>query len=178
MAEGSVGSTEGEGIREGRDPDTQVRGNAVGPEVAQVGTVGDERETWQPRGVEACSADYHVDLMFFAGMVDEACGGYRVDVICEYGCVISDERLEIAWRRRRTATARVEVLGYHLLDKTGVIVELLAHFAVGVFTCETGFLAAFEDEFEALVELVFNLFTVFEVFLGILFEELELLIAV
>ena len=54
------------------------------------------------------------------------------------------------------------------------MVEFVAHFGVCVFPCETGFFAAFDDEFEALVEFVFDLLAVLQVFLGIFFKVFEL----
>ena len=56
--------------------------------------------------------------------------------------------------------------------------EFLAHIGVGVFACCAGCFAAFHDEAEALVELVFDLLAVFEVFLWVVLEELQLLVAV
>jgi hypothetical protein len=44
----------------------------------------------------------------------------------------------------------------------------------GGFAGGFGFGGAFDDEFEALVELVFNLFAIFEVFVGVGFEVLLL----
>jgi hypothetical protein len=111
-------------------------------------------------------------------VVDEACwcdGAYRVS---EDGCVVGNEGLKIAWGWSGPSTARIEVLGYHLVNKTRVIVELTAHLGICILACELGFLAAFDDELEALVELVLDLFAVFEILLGVLLEELDLLVAV
>ena len=59
-----------------------------------------------------------------------------------------------------------------------VVAEFLAHFGVGVLACCAGCFAALHDEFEALVQLVFDLFAVLEVFLWVVLEELQLLFAV
>lgn len=58
------------------------------------------------------------------------------------------------------------------------MVELVAHLGVCVFACETSFFATFDDELEALVEFVFDLFAVLQVFPGIFFEVFELFLAI
>jgi hypothetical protein len=122
--------------------------------------VGFKGKTWKPGGIEAGCADYHIDFVMVTLVVCETCGCYRTDRVGKYGGVGCDKSFEVAWSWRRTAAPRIEVLGYHLLDKTGVVVELVAHFGVCVFASETRLLTALDDELEALIELILNLFAV------------------
>ena len=140
--------------------------------------MGFEGETRQPGGVETGRAYYHVDFVVVAFFVCESCGCYGANRVGEYSGVRCDESFKISRSWCRASASRIEVLGYHLLDETRVMVELVAHFGVCVFACETGFLTAFDDEFEALVEFVLNLFAILQVLLGIFFEVFELFLAV
>jgi hypothetical protein len=140
--------------------------------------VGYEGEAREPGGVEAGCADYYIDGVVITFMVRETIRCYGADGVGEDSRVGCNERFEIAWCWCWTAAPRIEVLRYHFLDKTGVVVEFVTHFRVGVFACLTGFFTAFDDEFETLVQFILNLFAVLEVFLGVFFEVFELLLAV
>lgn len=140
--------------------------------------MGFEGETRQPGGVEAGRAYYYVDFVVVAFFVCETCGCYGADRVGKDSGVGRNESFEISRCWRWTAASGIEVLGYHLLDETRVMIELVTHFGVCVFTCETSFLTAFDDEFEALVEFVLNLFAILQVLLGIFFEVFELFLAV
>lgn len=111
----------------------------------------DDGEAGQPGGVEARCADDDVDGVVLVGVVEEAGGRDGGDGGGEDGGVGGDQGFEVAWGWGWAATARVEVLGDYFFSEVRVVVEFAAHFVVGVFAGETGFLAAFEDEFEALV---------------------------
>tara|TARA_R110002003_G_scaffold1156_5_gene22518 strand:- start:4228 stop:4638 length:411 start_codon:yes stop_codon:yes gene_type:complete len=125
--------------------------------------VGDEGEAWEPGRVESSGADDYVDVVLVTLMIDEASGRDGADGVGEDCRIVGHESFEVAWCGCGTTTSRVEVLGYHFVNETGVVVEFFAHFGVGVFTGEPGFGATFDDEFEALVEFVFDLFAVFEI---------------
>lgn len=148
------------------------------PEASQVGAVRDEGEAREPGSVEAGCADDDVDFVVFAFVVDEACFGNGADGVGEGGCVFRDKGFEVARCWGGSSTARVEVLWNHFLYEMRVVVELLAHLLVGILARNAGGFAALHDEFEALVELVFDLFAVFEVFLWVVLEESELFFTV
>lgn len=111
-------------------------------------------------------------------MVDEAGWCDRADGIGECGGVVCDKGFEIPWCWSRSTAAGVEVLGDHLLDESRVVVEFFAHLCFCVFACDTSGLAAFHDEFEALVEFIFDLFAIFEVLRWVVLKEFELFFAV
>jgi hypothetical protein len=180
VSERPVRSAERECVGEARDSHAEVRCHAVlaAPERAQVGAVRDEGEAGEPGGVEAGCADDYVDGVLVSLVVDEAGFGDAADGVGEGGCVGAHEGFEVAWCRGGAATARVEVLGDHFLGEARVVVEFVAHFCGGVVAGGACCFGAFHDEFEALVELVFDLFAVLEVFLWVVLEELELFFAV
>ena len=180
VAEGAVRATEGKCVGKVGDAHAEVRRHAFFcvPEVAQVVAVGDEGETREPRGVEACCADYYVDGVGSAVLVDETGWCYGADGVGEDGCVFGDEGFEVAGCGCWAATSRVEVFWYHLLCKTWVVVELGSHFLGSVFACEVGFFTALDDEFEALVQLILDLFAILEVLLGVFGKVPELLFTV
>jgi hypothetical protein len=140
--------------------------------------VGDEGEAGDPGCVEAGGTDDDIYFVMFAFVVYEACLGDGSDGISEYGSVFGDKGFEIAGCWSRTPTAWVEVLWYHLFDQTRMVVELLPHFSVGIIASYPSLFASFDDKLETLIELVFDLFAVFEIFLWILLEELKLFVAV
>jgi hypothetical protein len=111
-------------------------------------------------------------------MINEARGCYRADGVSENRGVGCDKSFKVSRCWCWATAPGIEILGYHFLDETGIIVELATHFGICVFACKTSFLAALDDELEALVELVLDLFAVLEVFLWILFEVFELFFAV
>jgi hypothetical protein len=107
-----------------------------------------------------------------AGVVDEACFCDFSNLVGEYLGVRGNEGFEVAWGGGRASAARVEVFGDDLIDEAGVVLQFCAHLVVGVFAGFGGFFAAFDYEFETLIELVFDLFAVFEVLLRVLLEKL------
>lgn len=158
MAQGPVRSAEGEGVGKGGDANAEVRGNTVGsgPEIAKVSVVRDEWEPGQPGSVKARRTYYHIYVVMYAFVIHEACWGDGANVISENGCILSHKGFymrssklvyvsyafrtyslltEIAWCGRRSSTARIEILWNHLLCETRVVVQFLAHFAVGVVAC-------------------------------------------
>lgn len=102
-----------------------------------------------------------------AFVVDEPGFGDAVDGVGEGGCVVGHERLEISWSWSRATTARIEVCWNHFLSDARVVVQFSAHFRLGILAGGARFFAAFYDEFEALVQLVLNLFAILEVLFGI-----------
>ena len=169
VAQRAVRAAVGEVVWERGHADAEVGDDIVvaAPHGAQVGPVRDEGEARHPRCVEAGGADDDVDGVVGAGGVSEAGGGDFADGVGENGGVGSDEGFEVAGGRGGAAAARVEVFGDDLVDKVRVGVELALHLGEGEFSGLIGFGAAFDDEFEALVELIFDLFAVFEVFLRV-----------
>lgn len=177
MAERAVGSAEGEVVGEMGNGDGEVRGYTGfrGPEVAEVLAMFSAKgETGKPGGVEAGGADDDVAGVRCAVVVDEASFGKSVDGVSENGGVGGYEGFEIAGRRSGTTTARVEVFGDNFIAEASVVVEFTGHLFVGEFACFGGFLGAFDNEFEALVEFIFDLFSIFEVLLRVLLQILEL----
>ncbi len=69
----------------------------------------------------------------------------------------SDEGFEIAWSGCRAATAWIEVFGDDGFDETFFALEFVDHLVVAKVSGGFGFVGAFDDEFEALVEFVFDL---------------------
>lgn len=111
-------------------------------------------------------------------MVDEACWGDGADGVSEYGCVWGDKGFEIAWCWCWSTAAGVEVLGNDFLHETRIVVELLAHVVVCIVAGHPCLVASFYDKLETLVEFIFDLFSVLEVFLRILLEKLQLLVTI
>lgn len=163
VSEWAVGPAETECVREGGHADAEVRGYPVGraPEVAQVSTVRDEGEAREPGGVEAGCTDDDVDRVCSAGVVDEAVRCDARDGVGEDSRVRGDKGFKVTWCWGWTATTWIEVFGDHFFGEIGILVEFFAHFRVCILTGELGFWAAFDDEFEALVEFVLDLFAVF-----------------
>lgn len=198
MAEGAVGAAKGEVVREGGDADGKVGGyvagaafeggvvggdvvgfRGVGPKVAQVGACAVyEGEAWEPARVEACGANDCVYAVGVPFVVKEARRGDGVDGFGEDCCVGGYEGLEVAWGGSRAAAAWVEGLGDDFVAEARVIFEGAGHLLMAEFSCCCGLSRAFDYEAEALVEFVFDLFAVFEVFLWVFSEELELFICV
>lgn len=168
MAQRTVWTAKGKGVGKVGDPHAEVGRHAFFPHVADVNALGYKGEAREPGGVEACGADYDVDRVGFALVVNEAAGRDGADGIGEDGGVGCHEGFQVAWGRRWATTSRVEVLGNHFLDENRIMVQFCAHLAIGVASCCAGFLAALEDEFEALVQLIFNLFAVLEVLFRVL----------
>jgi hypothetical protein len=95
-------------------------------------------------------------------------------VFGEDGRILRDQRLKVPWRRSRTSTSGIEVLGNYLVAQTLVVPEFAPHFVVTELTGCLGFGRPFNYELETLVQLVFNLFAVLQVFRWIVAEEVEL----
>jgi hypothetical protein len=114
----------------------------------------------------------------FAFVVDEAGWSDGAYGVCKYGRVRGNDGFEVAWCWCWSSAAWVEVFGDHLLDETGIVVQLLAHFAFCIVASHSSLVAAFDDELEALIEFVLNLFAVLEVFLWVLLEKLQLLVTI
>jgi len=169
VAQRAVRAAVGEVVWERGHADAQVGDDVVAaaPHGAQVGPVRDEGEARHPGCVEAGGADDDVDVVVGAGRVGEAGCGDFADGVGEDGGVGGDEGFEVAGGRGGPAAAGVEVFGDDLVDEVRVGVELALHLGEGELAGFVGFAAAFDDEFEALVELVFDLFAVFEVFLRV-----------
>lgn len=180
VAQRAVGTAEGEGVGKRGDPDAEVGRHARSgvPELVEGLVVGDEGEAGEPGGVEACCADYCVDVVRVSFVVHEPGLGDGANGVGEDGSIRCDESFEISWCWSWASTAGIEILWDHLLDKAWVVVEFLAHVAVGVFACQTRLVASFNDELEALIEFVLDLFPILEVFLRIVFQELQLFVAV
>ena len=140
--------------------------------------MSDEGEAWEPACVEAGGADDNVDVVRLAGVVDKARGCDRGDRVGEYGSVVFRQRLEVSWSWSRPPASGIEVFGYHLVEESWMVCEGGSHFLMCVFSSGLSGGTAFEDEFEALVELVLDLLAVFEVFLRVVFQKLVLLFAV
>ena len=92
--------------------------------------------------------------------------------------IIRYKRLEVPRRRSRPSTPRIEVLGYNLVAESGIVLQFATHLFVAEFAGGFCFGRAFDDEFEALVEFVFDLLAVLEVSLWIVAEEIELFLGV
>jgi hypothetical protein len=180
VAEWTIGAAERESIGECRNADAEVRCHAVRgtPEIAQVGVVRDEREAGKPGCVKARGANDDIDFVVFAFMVYEACLGDGPDGVSEYGGVVGNECFEVAGRWRWTPASWVEVLWNHLLDQTRIVIKFLSHLSVGIIASHASLITAFDDELEALIQLVFDLFAILEIFFGVLLEKFELLVAV
>jgi hypothetical protein len=180
VAEWTIGAAERESIGECGDTDAEVRCHAVRgtPEIAQVGVVGDEGKAGKPGCVKARGANDDIDFVVFAFMIYKACVGDGSDGVSEYGGVVGNECFEVAGRWRWTPAAWVEVLWNHLFDQTWIVVKFLSHVTVGIIASHASLIAAFDDELEALIQLVFDLFAILEIFLGVLLEKCELLVAV
>jgi hypothetical protein len=180
VAEWTVGAAEREGIGKCGDADAEIGCHAVRgtPEIAQVGAMGDEGEAGKPGCVKARGANDDIDFVVFAFMVYEACLGDGSDGVSEYGGVVGNECFEVTGRWRWTSAAWVEVLWNHLFDQTRIVVKFLSHLSVGIIASHASLIAALDDELEALIQLVFDLFAVLEIFLGVLLEKFELLVAV
>lgn len=180
VAEGAVGAAVGEVIGEGGDADAEVGSHAVFliPEVFDIFLPVRERIPRQPGRIKTRSANNHVDPMFISFTVDEALLGDALHIRREDRHVVGDEGFEVAWCGRGAAAPWVEVFGDDGVGEGGFGSEFGAHFLVCVGTGGGSLGGAFNDEFEALIEFVFDLFAVFEVFLGVVFEEVELFFAV
>lgn len=174
VAEGSIGSAEGEVIRECGDRDGEVGCHAVcaAPELAEVGAVGDEGEAREPGGVEAGGADDYVDVVGNAIVVDEAGGSDGLDVVSEDGHVGGREGFEVAWGGGGTAAADVEIFRDHAVAEARVRGEVALHVRLGGSAGGVCFGGAFDDELEALIKFVFDLFAVLEVLFGIVPQQL------
>lgn len=94
------------------------------------------------------------------------------EVACEYRRVLGDEGFEVSWCWCWAAASWVEVLGDDGVAEACVVLEFALHFSEGVVSGFFGRLRAFDDEFEALVQLIFDLFAVFKVFLWVFVEEI------
>ena len=140
--------------------------------------MSNEGKAREPGGVEAGCANDYIDIMRHALMIHEAGLCDTADWVGKCGCVGGDEGFEVARRWGGATATGVEVPWDHFLNKARVVVEFLAHLCVGVFACDAGCFTALHDELEALVELVFDLFAVFEVLLWVVLEKLELFFAI
>lgn len=170
MPQRAVRPAEAEVVGEPRGPDTEVGRHAVlgAPEVAKVDAVApDEGKAWDPGGVEAGGAENHIYIVMLA-VLREARFVDGCQIAGEYHGVFGDEGFEVSRCWRGPATPRVEVLGDDGFAEAWVVVEFALHLREGVVSRVLCGLRAFDDEFEALVQLVFDLFAVFEVLLRVL----------
>ena len=172
MAEGPVRTGEDEVIRKVRHTDRKVRRDAFAfcaikvPDVAKVFARATNKGKARPPGcVEAGGADDDVDVVFFAFAILKPIFSDAVDTFGEDSSVGADEGLEVAWSRGRTPTAGIEVYGNDLFTETGVALEFANHLLAREFSSHCRLFATFDDELEALIQLIFYLFPVFEVFL-------------
>lgn len=113
--------------------------------------------------------------MVLAVMVHEAGFGDVVYVISEDGRVRGNKSFEVARGGCRSTASRIEVLWDDLIAKSFVIIELTAHLLKGELASFERFFRALDDELEPLIKFVLDLLAVFEVFLGVLLQVLQLL---
>ena len=193
VRERPVRPAEREKVRELRHPDAEVRHYVAGrPDGAEVAPVADEGEAGGsgcgglgldgdrrggvgrgddlPGGVEAGGADDDVDGVLVAAMVDEPGGGDVGDGVGEAGGVCGNEGFQVSVSGSGPATPDVEVFGDDLVCEDGVDAQFPSHFCFGVLACVEGLLRAFDDELEALVELVLDHLPVLEEQLRVFFE--------
>ena len=142
------------------------------PEISQVFAMCSEGKAWQPGSIEPSGTDHNVDFMLIPILIQETLLSELVDCVSEDRSVRSDKSFQIARRRSRSTAARIEVFGDDLIAKSFIVVHLASHLFVGELSRRLGFLRSFNDELEPLVQLVFDLLAVFQVFLWVLLQVL------
>lgn len=110
--------------------------------------------------------------MFLATLIYETSFGETTNRIREDGGVGCYKCFEIPRSGRRSSTTGIEAFRYDCVAKSFVAFECPGHLVVGELASVIRFFGAFDDELEALVQLVFDLLSVFQVRLRILLEEL------
>lgn len=111
-------------------------------------------------------------------MVDEPILRDGRNRVGEYGRVVCYQRLKVAGPRSGATTAYIEVFGYYLINEARITGEFGSHFVVRMVSGAFGCFTSSDDELEALVRFVLNLFTVLEVLARVVLQILKLLFTI
>lgn len=96
-------------------------------------------------------------------VVDESCLSDSANLVSEDCSVWRYKSLQVSRSWSRSSASWIKLLRDNLVDESRIASQFGAHFIIRILPGRLGVGAPFDDELEALIELIFNLFSIFEV---------------